>query len=101
MVSERASELAKANAALVDEVAERQRTERELQRSEERTPSLSERHGLGVGTGISEPVTCTGPTRSNPFLDSSRANSVPPTRHFSTVSTLRIANLSWLQSTLA
>jgi two-component system nitrate/nitrite sensor histidine kinase NarX len=36
MVSERASELAKANAALVDEIAERQRTERELQRSEER-----------------------------------------------------------------
>jgi PAS domain S-box-containing protein len=36
MVSGRASELAKANAALVDEVAERQRTERELRRSEER-----------------------------------------------------------------
>jgi PAS domain S-box-containing protein len=36
MVSERASELTKANAALVDEIAERQRTERELRRSEER-----------------------------------------------------------------
>jgi two-component system nitrate/nitrite sensor histidine kinase NarX len=36
IVSERSSALAQANAALVDEIAERQRTERELRRSEER-----------------------------------------------------------------